>query len=329
MKNRKLIVGFAAAVVAGTAFGDVTWFNYSGGWNSQVLMSGTYSALAVDNVESVYAGKSAGGMERTYLSGGSYAAQQAVGIDTTVWNAMDAYDNNQILMIDGDSVDRVYYGSPTYNAMRSGSYTALSAGTGTWKAYMAKSGSGLERSYYSSGWAGDTMGNVSPNTYLDIATRGDDDVIVVGASGMEQTKYSGSWGNTVISSAYSLTDVTLDVVNVAFATIAGGGVMRAFGATYGTVEQLAGISGEYIDIVANPGLANNFFALSADGDVHQVYYAGGWQTVVIATGDYTALDVGDASNQVFAIGTIPEPAALGLLVVFGGGLMFVRKRFAI
>jgi hypothetical protein len=46
--------------------------------------------------------------------------------------------------------------------------------------------------------------------------------------------------------------------------------------------------------------------------------------------DFSAGGTGDAAALNFiSMEAIPEPAALGLIAVFGGGILFVRRRFMI
>ena len=72
----------------------------------------------------------------------------------------------------------------------------------------------------------------------------------------------------------------------------------------------------------NPNQASVFFRLSMDGT--HVYTGDRNERYNIETVDTTA--GGDLVTS-FSITTIPEPATFGLMAVFGGGVMFFRRRY--
>lgn len=104
-------------------------------------------------------------------------------------------------------------------------------------------------------------------------------------------------------------------------TIDPGSMADGFGVTLTANE--AGFTFSFTDVTASSGTLTDLTGTFAAGEFATYFGAGHYySTAQKRFAGTTTLDFSEASVSV-----IPEPATLGLIAAFGGGILFIRRRF--
>ena len=325
MRKKIFIFGWVAIGLAGAACGGLDRIYEDAGWKVEKIITDTaFSAVVMDQGGTLYMARTAGGLGAAWGSAGQWTVRPDLGASagTGKYSHIDVRSANHLFMIDGEGLERTYYGSGgwTNQEMAVASYAALAVDRSQPSyyiaAFMADSSGGLDRqNFYKGHWK--TQKNIceTTNIYADVESKPGDlnHAFMVGAAGLERTWYTygknGGWKHEIIIPDVSLTSVTVgkELPWSVFAAKAGGGLMQAYRQGKWKYHNMShiGASTIYVDLMEIPGEAHSLFMLTDDGTIEKAWWLGsgkGWTNeVIVANGNYTAFASGGLVGELFAV----------------------------
>lgn len=95
----------------------------------------------------------------------------------------------------------------------------------------------------------------------------------------------------------------------------------------GALSPSGAVSGALVALSDSSGTFTQTYDISAYGGLDDIndlqYITMGWSAIVTTTGETGAMSVDN-----FKVEAIPEPAVLSLVVIFGGGILVLKRRFS-